>query len=135
VRTPDGDQVSPQACSHLWCDPVLHTVLVDRRSVPLDVKRAARFATPAQRRALTVRDGGCVFPGCDRPASWCDAHHVTPYEHHGDTDLSNLALLCRHHHGVTHRTGWQMVATPDQRFTWTTPSGHTLHSQHHRAPP
>ena len=42
------------------------------------------------------------------------------------TDLHNLALLCRHHHGVTHRKGWAMVADPDQTFTWTTPSGQTL---------
>ena len=82
-----------------------------------------------------MRDGGCVFPGCDMPAGWSDAHHITPWEHGGTTDLPNLALLCRHHHGVTHRTGWTMTTQPDQTFTWTTPTGRTLHSQRNRGAP
>ena len=65
-----------------------------------------------------MRDGGCVFPGCDRPVQWCAAHHVEEWDRdHGNTDLPLLALACRHHHGVTHRRGWTMVAHPDQTFT------------------
>ncbi len=128
VRTPDGDRVDPHTCSHLWCDPILHTLVI-RPSEPLDLKRSVRFATPAQRRVLAVRDRGCRFPGCDAPPSWCDAHHIIYWEHDGDTDLSNLVLLCRHHHGVTHRNGWTLTADPDGGFTWTTPTGRTLHSR------
>ncbi len=93
--------------------------------------------TNSRRRALTVRDGGCVFPGCNAPAAWCDAHHVNHFEDGGPTDLNNLALLCRHHHGITHRTGWTMKIapppddeSPPSHFIWTTPDGHQLHSQH-----
>jgi len=50
--------------------------------------------SPAQRKALIVRDGGCIFPGCDRPASWCDAHHIIHWLDSGPTDLWNLCLLC-----------------------------------------
>jgi len=85
--------------------------------------------------ALAVRDGGCVWLGCDMPVGWTDAHHITPWEHGGPTDLANLALLCRHHHGVTHRTGWTMTAHADQTFTWLTPGGQTLTSQRHRGRP
>ena len=85
-----------------------------------------------QRRALARRDGGCVFPGCACPASWCDAHHVIAWDHDGDT---NLALLCRHHHGVTHRHGWTMTTKPNGTFTWKTPSGDTLHSQRNQGRP
>jgi hypothetical protein len=45
-------------------------------SQPLDVGRASRVVTPAQRSALAVRDGGCVFPDCTRPLSWCEGHHL-----------------------------------------------------------
>ncbi|HEX9313752.1 MAG TPA: HNH endonuclease signature motif containing protein, partial [Actinomycetota bacterium] len=45
-----------------------------------------------------VRDHHCTFPECDRPASWCDAHHVIHWTDGGRTDLSNLVLLCRRHH-------------------------------------
>ncbi len=133
VATPDGDPVDPRTCSHLWCDPILHTLVV-RPSEPLDLKRSVRYATPAQRRALAIRDRGCVFPGCGAPPSWCDAHHIIEWEHDGDTDMANMALLCRHHHGVTHRHGWTMTALPSGGFTWTTPTGTTLHSRRPGAP-
>jgi hypothetical protein len=128
LRTVDGLHLDPARYPHLLCDPIFHPLVVDHRRIPLDLGRAIRLATPGQRRALAVRDGGCVFPGCDRPPDWCDAHHITRFEHGGRTDLAHLALLCRHHHGVTHRRGWAMVADGDGTFTWTTPSGHTLTS-------
>ncbi|MGZ4693329.1 MAG: DUF222 domain-containing protein [Acidimicrobiales bacterium] len=132
VTTPDGDPVVAEAVRHLLCDPRYVALIMNTLGVPLDVGRDRRWPTRAQRRALARRDGGCVFPGCDAPASWCDAHHVIAWEDLGPTELWNLALLCRHHHGVTHRNGWTMTATPDQRFIWTTPGGQTLHSQRHR---
>ncbi len=128
-RTPDGARLDPARCAHLLCDPVLHGLLVDHRQVPLALGLAVRLATPGQRRALAIRDAGCVFPGCDRPPGWCDAHHVQPYEHLGPTDLPNLALLCRHHHGVTHRRGWTMAPDRQGGFRWTTPNGLVLLSR------
>ncbi len=136
--TVDGDRLTTlERYQHLLCDAGVTALIVDSLGVPLDLGQSVRLATPAQRRALAVRDGGCVFPGCDAPVSWCDAHHVDWYEHGGPTDIANLALLCRRHHGITHRHGWTMTTTPDQHFTWTTPTGHTLHSQRHlgRPPP
>ena len=82
--------------------------MVDARSEVLDVGRARRLATPAQRAALRVRDRGCVFPGCDRPSEWCQAHHLVPFEDGGATDLDNLCLLCSHHHHLVHEGGWSL---------------------------
>jgi hypothetical protein len=129
VRTPDGDPVDRRACGHLLCDPTLHSLWRDGASQPLDLKRSVRFATPHQRRVLGIRDGGCVFPGCGARASWCDVHHLVPWEHGGETNLDGLALLCRHHHGVSHRRGWTMTTDPAGAFRWTTPSGGVLHSR------
>lgn len=132
----DAD-LHPNTLQTLLCDAALHPVIVNSLGVPIDMGRTVRLATPAQRRALTVRDGGCVFPGCNAPAAWCDAHHVNHFEDGGPTDLNNLALLCRHHHGITHRTGWTMKLgpppdddSPPSHFVWTTPDGAILHSQH-----
>jgi hypothetical protein len=135
VQTVDGDHVSPDTARHLCCDATFTPIYVDHNGVPLDAGREIRYANRAQRRALAVRDGGCVWLGCDMPVGWTDAHHITPWEHGGPTDLANLALLCRHHHGVTHRTGWTMTAHADQTFTWLTPGGQTLHSQRNRGSP
>ena len=115
----------------LCCDPVLRTVVLDALGNPVDLGRSTRLAPPALRRALEVRDGGCVFPGCDAPPAWCDLHHVVHWADGGTTSADNLASLCRHHHGVTHRNGWTMTTDPhhEQRFTWTRPDHTVLHSQ------
>ncbi len=132
ATTPDGFHVPHHVAACLLCDPVITALIEDALGVPLDMGRQIRLANREQRRALKRRDGGCVFPGCDAPVGWCDAHHVTWWDDDGPTDIKNLALLCRYHHGVTHRSGWTMTATAGQRFTWTTPLGQTLHSQRHR---
>ena len=94
---------------------------------PLEVGRATRVVQPAQRTALTVRDGGCVVPHCSRPLAWCEAHHLVHWVHGGPTDLANLALVCR----AVHEGGWRLVRGPDGRFTATPP--HRTH--HHRRHP
>jgi len=92
----------------LACDGAVRRVVVDARSEVLDVGRARRLATPAQRAALRVRDRGCVFPGCDRPSEWCQAHHLIPFETGGATDLANLCLVCSHHHHLVHEGSWSL---------------------------
>ena len=67
------------ADTNLWrllCNPVIHTFVANSAHEILQMGRAVRLATPAQRRALRVRDGGCVFPGCDAPIGWTQAHHA-----------------------------------------------------------
>ncbi len=83
----------------------------------LDAGRTQRLVTAAQRRALRHRDRGCVFPGCDRPAGWCDAHHLVHWARGGPTDLSNLVLLCPHHHTTVHDDGWTLTRAPDGAVT------------------
>jgi hypothetical protein len=114
----------------LLCDCEVHPLLVDDDDGnPLKLGRSTRFATLKQRRAVIVRDGGCAFPGCDCPAAWIEIHHVKRYADGGVTDIHLLAGLCRRHHGVTHRKGWNMYATGDGWFFWTTPSGDSFWSQ------
>ena len=82
------------------------------RSEVLDLGRRTRWPTAAQHRALAHRDGGCVFPGCDRPSEWCDAHHLVHWPSGGPTDLDNLALLCRRHHVAVHEGRWSFGRDP-----------------------
>ncbi len=53
-----------------------------------------------------LRDEHCQYPGCRAPVSWCDIHHLDPWEHGGPTDLDNLILLCPYHHHLVHRPDW-----------------------------
>lgn len=114
------------------CDAAFYAVVVDSLGVATDLGRSARTVSPAQRRALVVRDGGCVFPGCDCPATWTDAHHVREWTRHaGRSDLDNLVLLCRRHHRVAHRHGWSVQLGQDGWTTWTSPSGRSRSGQRH----
>ena len=129
--THDGQTIDGGSLKRACCDADITTVTVDGDGQPLNVGRTRRLATDAQRRAAMVRDGGCVFPGCDMPVNWCDLHHVIEWQNGGATDLDNLACLCRRHHGLTHSAGWGMEPTERPgHFKWTTPTGRTLHSQH-----
>lgn len=103
----------------------------DRVKWRLNRARQLRFVTPEQRRALAARDGGCVFPGCDMPHAWTDAHHIRHWEDGGPSDLDNLISLCRRHHGTAHRTGWNVQLDKHGWTHWRTPSGEHLPGQRH----
>ena len=126
-----GARLSDRLVELLKCNAEFSRLVIDDLGVPLDLGRSHRYANRNQRRAIHVRDGCCVFPGCSVPVHRCDIHHGRYWENGGSTDLFNLAPLCWHHHRVSHRHGWVMHAH-GTHFTWTTPTGQTLDS---RAPP
>lgn len=106
--------VTAATAQRLACDASVVRVLLDAESAVIDVGRARRTPPPATARALRVRDGGCVWPGCERSAAWSTAHHVKHWTaHRGATDLENLVLLCYRHHWQVHEGGWHVVRTDD----------------------
>lgn len=122
-----GTPVHPETARRLACDCGLIPMVLDAASEPLDVGRKQRLVTPAIRRALEVRDGGCRFPGCDRPLAWCDAHHLKHWVHGGHTGLDNMILLCRRHHVLVHECGWRIHLDHDTGIvTAHDPSGKRL---------
>jgi hypothetical protein len=132
LGTYDGCETHTRDLRDRLCDAAITFLAMTDAGVPLNLGRTIRFANRDQRRAARARDGGCVFPGCDRPVSWCDCHHVEGHHNGGPTDIRNLPCLCRFHHRVTHRNGWQMFATDDHWYWWQTPHGHTFWSQRHQ---
>jgi hypothetical protein len=102
ARLSDAGAIS-RADALMWaCDAQVTRVITDAASRPLDVGRTMRITPPWIRKALLVRDGGCAFPDCGRPPSWCDPHHVVHWTNGGPTALPNLVLLCRRHHRLIH---------------------------------
>jgi Domain of unknown function (DUF222)/HNH endonuclease len=90
--------------------------------------RARRFPNDAQRREVMRRDRHCRFPGCTN-VTFADVHHIVPWKPTGRTDLDNLALVCRHHHGVVHRNGWSMTGNANEELTVVGPTGRVMVSR------
>ena len=116
----------------LACDASVMRMVMNGRSEPLDVGRRTQVVPPAIRRAVIARDRRCRFPGCERPHTWCDAHHVVHWADGGPTALPNLLLLCRRHHGIVHRPGGFGLELLDGRPVFRRPDGSVLED---RAPP
>nr|WP_275941555.1 HNH endonuclease signature motif containing protein [Planosporangium mesophilum] len=112
----DGHLVSATAARRLACDAALLPAVLGSDSQVLDVGRQQRLFTASLRRALVLRDQGCAFPGCDRPARWCDGHHVMHWADGGTTALDNAVLLCGHHHRLIHHGDWRVRINPGDGF-------------------
>jgi hypothetical protein len=115
------DAISPAALDRLTCEGSTMTATVDGTGQPLDLGRERRLFSKRQRRALALRDGGCRAPGCDRPPSWTEAHHIMHWgRDDGATDLANGILLCKHHHLLFHNNGWEIEIDDHARY-WLIP--------------
>jgi hypothetical protein len=110
----DAGPITSETARRWACDANVTRVITDAASQPLDVGRKTKVVPPALRRAVAVRDGGCVFPGCGRPSSWCDAHHVRHWADGGSTSLANLVLLCRRHHRLVHHRRFTVEMTNER---------------------
>src|SRR5437667_11262170 len=114
--------ISSTSVQRMACDCSVTRVLLNQESVTIDVGRSKRVISNTLRKALKIRDGHCRWPGCERPASWCDRHHLVHWIHGGPTDLDNLVLLCRRHHRMVHEGGWQLIKTSDQKIVTIAPT-------------
>jgi hypothetical protein len=103
-----GATLTPESLRMLACDATIIPIVMNGKGQPLDVGRATRDIPDGLHRAVTARDGGCAHPGCGRPPSWCEVHHIIPWEHGGETALHNCVMYCRIHHRMVHHTDWQV---------------------------
>jgi hypothetical protein len=134
-RLDDGTALTPAECRQYACDAHLIPAVLGSRSEPLDLGRASRTFNAAIRRALKLRDGGCAFPGCDRPASWCEGHHCIPWYRGGPSDLTNACLACRKHHRLLHHSGWTVRINPhDGRPDFFAPGDPTPRRNYYHRP-
>lgn len=93
-----GNPAATETARQLACHGILIRQIITDDGAILDQGRGRRLFTRAQRRALTTRDRGCAFPGCDIPPGWCQAHHIAPWTNtNGPTNLANGVLLCARH--------------------------------------
>lgn len=114
----DGQPIPPAVARRLACDARVLPAILSGEGRVLDMGRARRLVTIAQRRALAIEQPSCAFPNCT--VSWrrCEAHHIQSWSQGGPTDLTNLAHLCPTHHGTAHSEAWtftRVTTTDDHR--------------------
>ena len=114
-RTLNGSELSDETIRRLACEAEIIPLVLDGKSVPLDVGKSKRLATAYQRRALAAVHETCAIDGCSVKFSHCEPHHIDYWENGGPTDLNNLVPLCSRHHHAAHEGGWKLSLNPETR--------------------
>ena len=117
-----GALLSPSVTRRLACEAQILPIILDGHSVPIDLGRTRRPFTGAARAAVVLRDGGCAFPGCDRPSRWCHIHHIQFWARGGRTDRDNGVALCGYHHRLIHQNEWTVRMGADHRPEFIPPA-------------
>jgi hypothetical protein len=116
-----SDATSIETVERLLCDSRVIGMVFDQQGQPIDLTREQRLYSRRQREALAVRDGGCMFRDCERPPSWCEAHHILQWARDGGkTEIQNGILLCKYHHLLVHNNHWEIERDPAGRY-WLIP--------------
>jgi hypothetical protein len=102
------EPLSPAAARHVACCGSTQRIRLDGSGRITRLGTEERVFNRYQRRAIALRDGGCVIPGCGVPAGWCEIHHVTEHAAGGPTHTDNGVLLCWFHHRFLDRSGWSI---------------------------
>jgi hypothetical protein len=116
-----GGRLTPTQVRRLACDAQVLPAVLSGEGQVLDLGRSRRLISGPLRRAVALRDGGCAFPGCDRPPRWCDGHHLRAWHDGGRTDLDNSVLLCGPHHRLVHHSDWEVRLGHDRRPEFVPP--------------
>ena len=119
----DSTAVPAWLATQHMCDTGSMECTLDRDGNPLYLGREERLFSARQKLVLAVRDGGCRWHDCDRPASYCESHHIDEYAKGGRTDVDRGILLCRYHHMALHHGGWRITRTGLGDFLLHAPPG------------
>jgi len=119
-RTALGADLPVETVRRLACEAQIIPIVLDGRSVPINVGRTKRLATANQRRALESIYLHCAIPDCEVRFDRCNIHHIEYWETThtgggGSTDLNNMVPLCSRHHHAAHEGGWKLQLNPETR--------------------
>ena len=78
-----------------------------------DVGKTQRFFRGRQRVAALLHHPTCIWPGCDIPASRCQADHIHPHGEGGATTGANGGPLCDFHNRFKAKRSYRTIRGPD----------------------
>ncbi len=113
-----GDRITASEARRLACTAKTLPIILNGKSLPIDLGWTRRLFSLVQRKALLIRDRTCRAEGCDIPGTWAEAHHWVPWSTGGPTDLDHGVLLCSHHHHRAHDPAYDTarLTNGDVRF-------------------
>lgn len=120
-----GGPIPAAQIRRLASDATVRVLSLDVRGLPIAMSQAVSQPSAALYLALTARDGGCRYPGCDAPPTWCDVAHATARRHDGPLTLDNTLLLCRRHHRRIDLGDWT-IRIDGWEAEFTAPNGRGL---------
>jgi hypothetical protein len=121
AETEYGTLLSGAAVGRLSCDASITRILLDERLLPVGMSVMKRQLTRREMRALRQKYPTCARPGCNRPASQCEAHHISWWSRSRRTRIEDMCMLCPFHHWQIHEGGWQMARREAGGFVWIPP--------------
>ncbi|MGI8607864.1 MAG: DUF222 domain-containing protein [Candidatus Dormibacteria bacterium] len=121
AETEYGTMLSGAAVGRLSCDASITQILLDGKLIPVGVSKMKRRLSKPEMRALRQKYPSCARPRCSRPASQCEAHHITWWSRGGKSQIEDMCMLCPFHHWQIHEGGWQMGRRDDGGFMWIPP--------------
>ena len=122
----DGTPVPASVARRMACEAGIIPLVLGGDSVPLDLGRTARVASPHQRIAEGTIWSTCSFADCRVDFAWCQIHHVRPFNAdggHGLTNIDELTPVCGHCHDLAHHPDWHFTKLPDGSTLTRAPDG------------
>ncbi len=110
-----GFTLAPGEVRAMMCSAGIYPVILNGKSLPLDLGRSQRLFSKAQSRALRAAYRGCSYPGCSMPVERCELDHLDAWEKGGATDINSAALGCPVHHVERHCGLFHAVKIPGCR--------------------
>ncbi|WP_141930225.1 HNH endonuclease signature motif containing protein [Microbacterium sp. SLBN-146] len=103
-----SEPVSLAVARHIACTGAVERVVTADNGRIVAIEIQDRVFNHHQRRAIGLRDGGCLIPGCHVPFEWCELHHVEEHSRGGPTHTDNGVALCWGHHRTLDTSGWEI---------------------------
>ncbi|CAN5231640.1 HNH endonuclease signature motif containing protein [soil metagenome] len=116
-----GDPISIKELRRVGCEARILPQIMGTKTITLDMGRDERLHNKHHRLSLTAKYGGCAFPDCHAPPTWCDIHHVEFWKNGGSTTLADGIPLCKQHHNLIHDEEWQARVASDGWAEFTPP--------------
>lgn len=102
----------------------------------VNLYRTQRLAAAKQRDLSRATTPVCPVPGCRHGADSCEIHHIDAWARGGETNIANLAPLCRYHNrtndDVPGRSKRGRVEVRGGAPVWVSPRGYAVPNSHHQ---